>query len=431
MILAKNCEEAKKRLLGKVINGIVCRSRYGDYISSKPAFVVVEKSTPAHFEFDYEVCGESYVSRFDEALNDAVRKLKNAPHTRRVSIPIWKPKDHRCRTPPAITEISYLLVDGELHLTAYLRSLECLHYFEFNFDFLCWALERMCNATSFTPGTIGMVVGVPHIYLRDVKRAEDEAEDTREEFGFNRLGTHIVDDYISSAWHTALDIIYGNGMEKETEWGEMFEGQGKSRFLHRLFIEVKNPEENRLHDKAPFTESYGVEYAHDYIIHAAKIDGEVKEPILKDGDEYSYAERARFCEKDDVRVDQLYEAIKKLREDKCRRDCYVGISRKWDLLSPDPPCLRGYQFVFSDRLYGVFYMRSNDAYGAMHANMFAFSLLTSYVAQIVGAGNYGYFHFSVDAHIYSEFLDAVREILYPDSPSYSEFMKQPGRERIR
>jgi thymidylate synthase len=155
------------------------------------------------------------------------------------------------------------------------------------------------------------------------------------------------------------------------------------------------------------------------MIHAKSIDKPVCEPILK-GEEYTYAERARYCENDDIRVDQLYAVIEKLKSDRFRRDCYVGISREWDLQSKEPPCLRGYQFVgMNDVLAGIFYIRSNDAFAAMHANMFAFSVLTGYIAELTNFSRHSYYHFAVDAHIYAEFLEAVGEILEPETPSYA------------
>lgn len=424
MILSTSPAEAKEMITGKILKeGQPCRSRFGNYYSIKPAFLVVEKPDYFGHEFDYDVCGERYSERFARCAEMAAEKLRKSPHTRRASIPIWRPKDHLCRNPAAITEISFLVVDGKLHLTAFLRSLDCLNYFEHNFDFLLHSLDEISRKTGIEAGSVAMLVAIPHIYERDLERAESYSKKYNEVFGYHPLATHLVEDYISSAWHSALDIIYSEGKRKRTEWGDIFEGQQESLFIHRLFVEVEKPDENRLHDKAPFTEKYGMDYAHNYIMHAEKLDGEVKQSILKEGEEYTYAERARFCEKDDLKVDQLYTVINKLKEDKCRRDCYVGISRPWDILSSDPPCLRGYQFTkFDGKLYGTFYMRSNDVYGAMHANMFAFALLTKYISELAGFEGYGYNHFALDAHIYSEFIDAVREILYPDSPSYSDFL---------
>lgn len=426
MILTKTPEEAKEMLVSKVVEGKTCKSRFGDYRLSRPTMVVVEEPSSFGFEFDYDVCGEKYSERLLRCVENAAEKLRKSPHTRRASIPLWYPKDHLCRNPAAITEVSFIFHE-KLHLTAFLRSMECLSYFEHNFDFLVDALEIVCRKTGMEEGSVGMLVAVPHFYERDIERAQSYSGKLRETYGYHELGTHLVEDYISSAWHSALETIYTNGKKKRTEWGDIFEGQEESLFVHRLFLEVERPEENRLHDKAPFTEKYGIEYAHDYIMYAAKLDGEVKHTILKEGEEYTYAERARYCERDDVKVDQLYKVIEKLKENSCRRDCYVGISRPWDLLSDEPPCLRGYQFSkYGDDLVGTFYMRSNDAYGAMHANMYAFALLTKYVAELVGFKAYRYNHFALDAHIYAEFFDAVREILYPESPSYLDKVSGKG-----
>ncbi|NHW24230.1 MAG: thymidylate synthase [Archaeoglobales archaeon] len=412
MIISKECEEAKRAIVGKIIeNGTLCRSRFGNYLGIDPSFLVVEEPSEAEVAKDY--FGERYLSRFREVLNAAVGKLSEKRYTRRVSIPIWRPEDALSQNPPAITEISFLF-DERLHLTAYVRSLDCLNYFEPNFRFLSYALNSVAEGAELPAGSIAMLVAVPHIYERDLKRASLISEPKEEVYGHTNLGTHLIEDYLSSAWHSALEVIYNHGKTKETEW-DIFEGQKTSKFIHRLFVEILKPEENRIHDKAPFTERYGIDYAHDYIICADKLLERVGESVLKEGEEYTYAERARFCLKDPVKVDQLFEAIEKLKGDRCRRDCYIGISRPWDLTSRDPPCLRGYQFVTSrEKLKGIFYMRSNDAYGAMHANMFGFSLLTKYVAELTGFPDYSYAHFAVDAHIYTGFLDSVKEILYPE-----------------
>ncbi|MCX8172965.1 MAG: thymidylate synthase [Archaeoglobaceae archaeon] len=411
MIIADDPESAKRKILGKIIEkGNICKSRYGNYLSVEPSFIVVKN--PGNAEVTRDYFGEKYLSRFLEVFDLAVKKLKERKFTRRVSIPIWRPEETFSMYPPAITEISFLF-DDKLHLTAYIRSLDCFNYFDSNFRFLSFVMEKISEKTELPKGSVATLIGVPHIYERDKKKAKLISESEKEIYGYTELGTHLIEDYISSGWHSALEVIYNSGKIKETEW-DMFEGQKTSKFAHRLFIEIKNPEENKIHDKAPFTERYGIDYAHEYVIYADKLFERVEKSVLKEGEEYTYAERARFCQKDAVKVDQLFEVIRKLKEDKCRRDCYVGISRPWDLMSDDPPCLRGYQFVGNKReLNGIFYMRSNDAYGAMHANMFGFALLTKYVAEIVGFDSYRYAHFVVDAHIYSGFLEAVKEILYP------------------
>lgn len=409
MILTKDFSEAKAEILGKILKeSFVCKSRYGNALSSRPSLVVVENPESSELIPDFFI--EKYQKAVEKAKDAVVSKLKKFPFTRRLSIPLWSPEEHLSKNPAAITEISFLL-DEKLHLTAYFRSLECLNYFDVNFQFLSRVLEDVAIDAELEAGSVAMLVAIPHVYERDAKRAEKLAKDCREVYGYTDLGTHLVESYISSAWHSAMEVIYNHGKIKATEW-DMFESQKTSKFVHRLFIEVRNPEENKLHDKAPFTENYCLDYAISYVIGGTfeKVEGS----LLKEGEEYTYAERARFCERDEVKVDQLFEALRKLKADKCSRDCYVGISRFWDLESRDPPCLRGYQFVgIKEKLLGIFYMRSNDVYGAMHANMVAFALLTKLVSELAGFKGYEYIHFAVDAHVYEGFLDAVREILYP------------------
>lgn len=423
MIIAGGKSDSKQKLLGKILEANdKASSRFGDIIKSKPAFVVIEDpgevgGVDQNF---WNFCGETYITRIGDLIHVAAQRLNNSPFTRRVSIPVWKPEDHLCDNPPALTEISFLHLEGKLHATAYIRSLDALNYYNFNFTLINYILQEVVNATEFEKGTMAMVVAIPHIYSRDYGRAQEMVRDAGEVYGVTEYGVHLVENYFSTAWHSSLEAIHHQGKKKETEWGELFDGQAESKFIHRLFVEVENPYEMQIHDKAPFSRNYGIDYAHDYVICAKYIDSEVKDNILKEGEAYTYAERARYCEYDEQHTDQLYTVINKLKQDRKRRDCYVGVSRQWDLESDEPPCLRGYQFwCNNDDLSGLFYMRSNDAYGAMHANMFAFSTLTQYVTEMIGLKKHRYYHFALDAHIYSEFLEAVEDLLKPETPTYS------------
>jgi thymidylate synthase len=432
MILAKEWGEARNELIGKILDaGGVYKSRFGDTLRCEPTLVVVEK--PSYFfklERDFSgwrFGGESYSSRIEPMLFKAAKKLRTSPFTRRISFPVWNPKDHFCDHPPAITEISILPIDGKIHATAFVRSLDAYNFFMYNADFVTYILDTLSMLTDFEMGSAAMLISIPHVYLRDERKAENASEIAKEIFGHHELATHLKEDYISTAWHSAMEVVYHRGKTKKTEWGEFFDGQEESRFVHRLFIEVDNPYEHQLHDKAPFTKKYAIEYAHDYMIYAKCIDKPVGERILREGESYTYAERARRCETDEVMVDQFYTVLRKLREEPHRRDCYIGISRPWDIESSDPPCLRGYQFVGErienhNVLNGIFFMRSNDIYGAMHANAYAFSILTQYVAELTGFETHRYHHFAVDAHVYAEFLGAVKEILEPESPAFSDQM---------
>ncbi len=426
MIIARGKSDSKQKLVGKILeaNG-KSSSRFGNIIKSSPAFMVIEDPGEAgRVDHDFwNFCGETYVTRIGDLVSIAAERLKSSPFTRRISIPAWKPEDHLCDNPPALTEISFLQLEGKLHATAYIRSLDALNYYNFNFDLINHILQQVVEDTGheFEKGTMAMLVAIPHIYARDYGRAQEMSRSSEEVFGVTEYGAHLVEDYFSTAWHSSLEAIYHQGKKKETEWGELFEGQAESMFIHRLFVEVKDPYEMQLHDKAPFTRNYGIDYAHDYVICAKYIDSEVRENILKEEEAYTYAERARYCQYDEQHIDQLYTVINKLKLDRNRRDCYVGVSRQWDLESDEPPCLRGYQFCGenNDELSGLFYMRSNDAYGAMHANMFAFSTLTQYVTELIGLKRHRYYHFALDAHIYSEFLEAVEDLLKPETPTYS------------
>ncbi len=456
MIVEAKADAAMQRLLAKVVEeGNPMISRYGMTLRSPPALLVVKN--PEYFDSDIEsfwyidrgrACTrsskdkkedfENYLERAGNLLEAIASKLKSSPFTRRMSLPLWYPEDHFSAYPPAITEVSFLHFNDRVNLTAYIRSLNVADYFTHDFDLLNYMLEKVCSLSGFDAGSIGMLVACPHVYERDVERAEKEIGHSKlkEVFGSTEEGTHIVENSISSAWHSAVEAVY-HGMEKKTEWGKLFEGQEKCRFLPRLFVEVKNPEENQIHDKAPFSKEYGISYAHSYVIHAECIDRPVSTPVKKgEGEVYTYAERARYCEADSVKVDQLYTCIEKLRKNRFSRDCYVTVSRPWDLFCDDPPCLRGYQFLAGRkrresagrRLAGIFYMRSNDVFGAMHANMFAFATLTSYVSELTGFSGYEYYHFANDAHIYEESLKAAEDVLFPETPKLLDSLLESEKD---
>ncbi len=425
MIICNTFDDLKTMLFSKLKSeGITARSRFGETVRGSGYFAVV-KNPGVHDSMEPDTSGwnlsggDSYLTRVEPYLPAVARKISEVEFTRRMSIPIWRPHDHHSKTPPAITEISCMVIEKRIHLTAFIRSLDVVNYLKSNGDFLKYVMDWLVDHTPYRAGTIGLVIAVPHFYLRDSNRMEEG--EYREIYGVTPYGAHIREEHLSTAWHSALEGIFNGGLKKPTEWGEFFEGQKESRFIHRLMIEVMNPDEHEIHDRAPFSRDYGVEYAHDYLICAEYIDRKVCQNILKDGEVYSYAERARYCEKDKEKVDQLYECINKLMEDRWRRDAYIGISRPWDLDHDDPPCLRGYMFFAESEknLCGMFYMRSNDAYGAMHANMFGFNLLTRYVREITSFVSHRLVHFALDAHIYGEFYDSVKELLYPEMPSFS------------
>ncbi len=428
MIIEKYVEEAKEALIGKILEkGEKAPSRFGNTIKTEPTLVIVEKVEETCLpEGDIWVFskGEKYLDRIEPQLDMAAEKLKSSPITRRVSLPIWKPEDHLYKITPAITEISVLPIGKELHATAFIRSLNIPFFFDYNYEIVNYTLEKLCDCTDFKKGTIGLLISIPHIYERDIEMLRKDYEH-KEVYGVTKHGTHIIETDLAMAWHSALDAVYNEGIRKRTEYGELFSGQEESIALHRCFIEVKSLEELTIHDKAPFSKEYGIEYGLNYVLGAEFMDGPAKKKLVKEGETYTYASRARYCKLENDRViDQLWISIEKLKEDKYRRDCYMGLSKPEDILIDDPPCLRGYQFFAIDKntLGGLFYMRSNDAYGALHANMYGFALLTKYIAELTGFKEAKYYHLSNDLHIYQDSLDAVKEILYPEMPSFGKEM---------
>ncbi|MHC1603460.1 MAG: thymidylate synthase, partial [Candidatus Syntropharchaeales archaeon] len=178
--------------------------------------------------------------------------------------------------------------------------------------------------------------------------------------------------------------------------------------------------EEMIDDMAPFTKSYGEEYAARYVIGFPEVK-------IEDGEVYTYASRARGDPDDErwferERVDQLAAVVSRLKEDRWTRRAFVTISRPWDVMLDEPACLRSYVFqAIDDETLGLtLFMRSNDAYGATHANQYGFARLLWWVARETGFKKCRMTLLSCNMHIYGDSWDAVGNLLRPEMPTTRE-----------
>jgi thymidylate synthase len=111
-----------------------------------------------------------------------------------------------------------------------------------------------------------------------------------------------------------------------------------------------------------------------------------------------------------------------LKEDRWTRRAEVTISRPWDILLAEPACLRAYVFqaLDADTLGLTLFMRSNDAYGATHANQYGFARLLWWVARETGFKRCKLTLLSCNMHIYGDSWDAVGNLLRPEMPTTRE-----------
>ncbi len=383
---------------------------------------------------------ESYEDRMLKPIDQTrvgSQLIKKYPHTRRFSYSIARPWDILSKTPPSLMEIFVQAIskgDGEpedspseimpgVHVTGFYRSLDVYNYLNINLIGLAEVQQRIITETDMNKGTLAIMAANAHYYKRDEKNVA-EINETQPAPPTPHAAL-IESENIPFGWHQTLEYIDSSGFTDKTQWGEVFAKQGMAKYAHRLMVDISNPTENMLDDQAPFTRVYGEEYAMRYII------GKIGDEPAKEGDitltedeVYTYASRARWDRNDKMHfgrqpVDQLHHAIQLLKSNKWVRRAAVNISRPWDLTSSDPACLRAYvmQAIDKETLGITLFMRSNDAYGATHANQYGFARLAEYVASCTGFNKVRVTLLSANMHIYGDSLDAVDKMLRPDMPS--------------
>ena len=103
-------------------------------------------------------------------------------------------------------------------------------------------------------------------------------------------------------------------------------------------------------------------------------------------------------------------------------------------VTKDYPCSRTLQFMLvDDKLNLTVYIRSNDVlYGMSAVNIFNFTWMQEYVANILGVPIGKYYHFANNLHMYDYQVQQVQELAALDIEDYaSEFGVFQYKDRIR
>ncbi len=379
---------------------------------------------------------ETYLQRITtpvDQLKAGIELIKKTPYSRRFSVSVARPWDSLAITPPSLLEIYVQVTPGEtknkVHLTGVFRSIDTYNFLDLNMLGLTEIMDLICRETGYEKGTLGLFIINSHYYRRDESRVRKLPVAS-----LAKPDNHAIlieSDNIPFGWRQTLEYVYYQGFEDKTQWGEVFEKQAQARFGHRVLVDISNPLENMLDDKAPFTARYGEEYAMRYIIGIPDADRVASESdiILDEGEVYSYASRARYDRNDKEKfnrpsVDQLYYSIKKLKRDRNTRQALVAISRPWDIHLKEPACLRCYCFhAYDEKTLGLsLFMRSNDAFGATHANQYSYARLAEFAAMNTGFEKVRITLLSANMHIYGDSWKAVHEMLRPKMPTAAEML---------
>ena len=114
-------------------------------------------------------------------------------------------------------------------------------------------------------------------------------------------------------------------------------------------------------------------------------------------------------------VMQLPYVIRKLQEDPASRQAVIQIWQPRPQPSDDIPCTVSMQFlVREDKLVGITYMRSNDAWLGMPYDIFNFTMIQNYVAGILGVDVGEYHHMVGSLHLYEHDQHRAWKVVHED-----------------
>lgn len=371
---------------------------------------------------------ETYLDRMRQPVDQiqrGIELLREAPYSRRFSINVARPWDTYSPTPPSLLEAYVQVIEDRVHITGFLRSVDAFNHLQVNLEGLTEVARLVAQELDRELGSVAAMIANLHVYERDASRASmlPEVESSEVE----DYATFIEEESIPFAWRQTLSAIMEDGVEDETQWGEVFEKQSRAKYVHRCLIHIRQPLEDMVDDMAPFTRKYGEEYAMRYLLGKPETRVGEEDVRLEEDEVYTYASRARWDRNDRARfnrepIDQLNSVINQLREDPYSRRAFVTIGRPWDVTLDEPACLRSYVFQRLDEetLGLTLFMRSNDAFGATHANQYGFARLGEFVAMHTGYSKLRMTLLSANMHVYGDSWDAVNDLLRPEMPSARE-----------
>lgn len=155
------------------------------YMSGSSSGEMIKRYAPSYESFlddDGEAYG-AYGPRIMSQVENVVKTLRNAPHSRQAVISIWEPSvlerastENSTPDVPCTISLQYLLRDGMLYAVTSMRSNDCWLGLPYDvFAFTC--LQRVIAAhLDVALGHYTHFVGSMHLYARDYKRARLAAE---------------------------------------------------------------------------------------------------------------------------------------------------------------------------------------------------------------------------------------------------------------
>lgn len=110
-----------------------------------------------------------------DQLAEAVEKIKNDPHSRRIIVSAWNPGEiDEMALPPCHTIFQFFVAENQLHLHMYQRSGDMFLGVPFNIASYALLLSLVAQVTNLKPGEVILTLGDAHIYREHSQQVEKQ-----------------------------------------------------------------------------------------------------------------------------------------------------------------------------------------------------------------------------------------------------------------
>ena len=110
-----------------------------------------------------------------DQLRDAIERIKNSPHDRRIIVSAWNPGElEQMALPPCHALFQFFVADGKLSLSMYQRSCDMFLGVPFNIASYSLLLHMIAQVTGLEAGEFVHVLGDTHIYQNHFNQVREQ-----------------------------------------------------------------------------------------------------------------------------------------------------------------------------------------------------------------------------------------------------------------
>lgn len=123
-----------------------------------------------HFGAEYDSYDTDYTGKGYDQLVDVVNKLKTNPYDRRIIISMWDAAHlDTMALPPCMYLYQFTYLGGRLHLTAHMRSTDCVLGLPTDMMYCALFLHLMAQTVGMEPGTVTICMCNCHVYENHIE----------------------------------------------------------------------------------------------------------------------------------------------------------------------------------------------------------------------------------------------------------------------